>query len=851
MKLNLKKRLVAKSGKVKSVDFHPTFSWILLGLYNGSLSIYDYNTNAAVQYLEVTLYPIRACKFMAEKNYIICGADDKMIRVYNYNTMEKIKEFEAHSDFIRSIAVHYKEPLFVTSSDDSSIHLYDADNFSLIRSYDEHKDFVMKLAVNPKDYNMFASCSMDKKIKIWSFTAANSQLTLEGHLKGVGSIAFCPLNDKPYLASGADDYLIKIWDYTNKHCVFTFQGHEHNITALCFHPELPILISSAEDQVCKFWNINNNRLEDSKIFGYDVVWDISAQQDNNMIGLGCDEATLVFQLGSEQPLATFSQSQSKIIYSQQNNVFSINLKQIQGETKDGEIINILPKQLGSSDLYPSSISYSPNGRYFSILSDKEFIISTSGVYRSSCVGSCYDLSWNEGDSFVTKEGSTVKIYQELKEIKSFKPGYSFDKVFGGPLFAVKGEEAVYFYDCENAILIRRIDVEANKVIWNENRTRVALVCDDSTYILKVNYKEIENYIDSIVDGTAKADENGCEESFEAYYDIGERIVNGFFIEEVFVYQNEKNKINYSINEKIFPITTLSGKFYLLGYLQSTDRLYLINKHFELISYVFPFEFVNYQIAILNKEFDKAEKIVPNIPENYNEKIIAFLEKFNFNEISYRISKNPNQKFSLALKLKKLEDAWDIAKTENNPEKMKMVADLALELGEFSFAEKAMIAGNDYSGLLLYYSSIQDKEKLNQLAIKAKEHGIFNVSFSSFFQLNDLDSCLSILIDSKMYPEASIFCRTYCPSKLETVISKWNEKIEKEEENNRMSVKIVNPLNQKNKSNLESSENLNKEFYERVNNGTVDDMEKYLTFLSHDVYKDLLNNKTTSIDDIMK
>ena len=289
----------------------------------------------------------------------------------------------------------------------------------------------------------------------------------------------------------------------------------------------------------------------------------------------------------------------------------------------------------------------------------------------------------------------------------------------------------------------------------------------------------------------------------------------------------------------------------MGYLQSTDRLYLINKHFELISYVFPFEFVNYQIAILNKEFDKAEKIVPNIPENYNEKIIAFLEKFNFNEISYRISKNPNQKFSLALKLKKLEDAWDIAKKENNPEKMKMVADLALELGEFSFAEKAMIAGNDYSGLLLYYSSIQDKEKLNQLAIKAKEHGMFNVSFSSFFQLNDLDSCLSILIDSKMYPEASIFCRTYCPSKLETVISKWNEKIEKEEENNRMSVKIVNPLNEKNKSNLESSENLNKEFYERVNNGTVDDMEKYLTFLSHDVYKDLLNNKTTSIDDIMK
>ena len=98
MKLNLKKRLVAKSGKVKSVDFHPTFSWILLGLYNGSISIYDYNTQTSVQYLEVTTSPIRCVKFMPEKNYIICGADDKKISVYNYNSMEKVKEFEVLKD---------------------------------------------------------------------------------------------------------------------------------------------------------------------------------------------------------------------------------------------------------------------------------------------------------------------------------------------------------------------------------------------------------------------------------------------------------------------------------------------------------------------------------------------------------------------------------------------------------------------------------------------------------------------------------------------------------------------------------------------------------------------------------
>lgn len=851
MKLNLKKKLVAKSGKVKSVDFHPTFSWILLGLYDGILSIYDYNTQSSVQYLEVTGSPIRCVKFMPEKNYIICGADDKRVRIYNYNTMEKIKDFEAHTDFIRSIVIHYKEPLFLTSSDDNTIKLYDANNnFNLVRSYEEHKDYVMKIAANPKDFSMFASASMDKKIKIWSFNAPNSQLTLEGHTKGCGAVAFCPLNDKPYLASGSDDCTVKIWDYTNKHCVFTFKGHENNISALCFHPEFPILISASEDQTSRFWNVNTGKLEESKIFGYGVVWDIAAQPEYNIIGIGCDEATIAFQMGNEEPLVTFSASQSKIIYSSQNNIFSINLKQIQTETKDGEVIIIPPKQLGSSEVYPSAISYSPNGRYFSIVSDKEFIISTSGVYRSSCVGTCYNLSWNENDSFITKEGASVKIYKDLKEVNKFKPNFGFDSVFGGPLFILKTEDAIYVYDCENTIFIRKIDVTPKKIIWNEQKTLVALICNDGTYILSVNFKAIEDYIEEIVDGNSKGKENGCDDSFEVCYDINETIVTGFFINDVFVFQTSKNKICYSINEKIFQITTLSSNYFLLGYLQTTNKLYLMNKSFQLISYLFPYSFVKYQLAIIDKDFDNASKIFTTIPDEFNEKVINFLEKFGLNELSYSITKNVNQKFSLAIKLQKLDDAWEMAKSENNPEKMKMVADLAIELGEFSFAENAMKHGHDYSGLLLYYSSIQNRQKLKELGEEAKEKGLFNIAFSSFFQINDLEKCLALLFDSQRYPEAGIFCRTYLPNKIGEVLEKWNEKIEKEEENSRMSIRVVSPINEKNSSQFELCEKANEEFYAKVENGTFDDIEQFNKYYEYDIYAETSSGKEINVNNIM-
>jgi coatomer subunit beta' len=220
--------------------------------------------------------------------------------------MEKVKEFEAHSDFVRHILVHPRDPYILTCSDDQTIILWNINkDFAQERVYEEHKSYVFKVAINPKDYDMFASASMDKKVKIWSFKGTNSHLTLEGHAAGANTVTFCPLNDKPYLASGSDDRTIKIWDYTNRHCVFTFEGHEDNISSLLFHPELPILISGSEDRSCKFWNINTFKLEDTKQFGYDTIWDLACQNSLNMVALGCEEATLVVRMGSDVPLAVF------------------------------------------------------------------------------------------------------------------------------------------------------------------------------------------------------------------------------------------------------------------------------------------------------------------------------------------------------------------------------------------------------------------------------------------------------------------------------------------------------------------------------------------------------------------
>ena len=54
---------------------------------------------------------------------------------------------------------------------------------------------------------------------------------------------YCDAGDRPYLVSGADDKLAKVWDYQTKACVQTLEGHSHNVSAVCFHPELPVILT--------------------------------------------------------------------------------------------------------------------------------------------------------------------------------------------------------------------------------------------------------------------------------------------------------------------------------------------------------------------------------------------------------------------------------------------------------------------------------------------------------------------------------------------------------------------------------------------------------------------------------
>jgi len=215
LRLEIKRRLSARSERVKCVDFHPEEPWILSALFSGHIFIWNYQTRNLVKSFEASTLPLRCAKFIPQKEWIICGADDNCLRVFNYNTLERVAQWEAHADYIRGLAVHPTLPYVLSCSDDVLIKLWNWDNnWALAQTFEGHAHYVMQVEFNPKDTNTFASASLDNTVKIWGLNSNLAHFTLEGHRKGVNTVSYYRHGDRPYLASGIYIYL-KISHPTN------------------------------------------------------------------------------------------------------------------------------------------------------------------------------------------------------------------------------------------------------------------------------------------------------------------------------------------------------------------------------------------------------------------------------------------------------------------------------------------------------------------------------------------------------------------------------------------------------------------------------------------------------------
>ncbi|KAA8535000.1 hypothetical protein F0562_030003 [Nyssa sinensis] len=778
LRLEIKRKFVQRSERVKCVDLHPTEPWILASLYSGTLWILNYQSQTMVKSFEVTELPVRSAKFIACKQWVVAGADDMLIHVYNYNTMDKVKVFDAHTDYIRCVTVHPTLPYVLSSSDDMLIKLWDWDKGWLCTQiFEGHSHYVMQVTFNPKDTNTFASASLDRTIKIWNLGSPDPNFTLDAHLKGVNCVDYFTGGDKPYLITGSDDHTAKVWDYQTKSCVQTLEGHTHNVSAVCFHPELPVIITGSEDETVRIWHATTYRLENTLNYGLDRVWAVGCMKGSRRVVIGYDEGTIMVKIGREEPVASMDGS-GKIIWAKHNEIQIGNIKSVGAdyEVMDGERLPLAVKELGTCDLYPQSLKHNPNGRFVVICGDGEYIIYTALAWRNRSFGSALEFVWSsEGEYAIRESTLRIKIFSKtFQEKKNIRPTFSAEHINGGALLAMCSNDFICFYDWAECRLIRRIDVNVKNLYWADSGDLVAIASDSSFYILKYNRDIVSSYFDS----GRPVDEQGVEDSFELLHEINERIRTGIWVGDCFIYNNSSWRLNYCVGGEVTTMYHLDRPMYLLGYLANQSRIYLIDREFNVVGYTLLLSLIEYKTLVMRGDLEHANEILRSIPQEHYNSVACFLESRGMLEKALEVATDPDYRFDVAIQLGRLEIAKEIAIEAQSESKWKQLGELAMSTGKLEMAEECLLHGMDLSGLLLLYSALGDAEGISKLSSLAKQQGKNNVAFICLFMLGKLEECLQLLLESNRIPEAALMARSYLPSKVSEIVAIWRNDLNK-------------------------------------------------------------------------
>ena len=725
--------------------------------------------------------PVRCAKFIARKQWIIAATDDMQLRVYNYNTMEKVKEWEAHTDYIRYVEVHPNRPFVLSSSDDMSIKLWDWEkNFECIQVFEGHVHYVMMVKINPRDTNTFASASLDRTIKVWGLSTGSPHFSLEGnggHERGVNCVDYYPGGDKPYLLSGADDRLIKIWDYQTKACLQTLEGHSHNVTAVCFHPRLPLILSAAEDGTVRLWHSTTYRPESTLNYGLERAWCLSPTKDANKVAVGYDEGTVVLKLGNERPVASLDTNTGKLIWAQGHDIQTTSVRGVGNDIGDGEKVSLAAgRDLGACEVYPQNLQHNRNGQYIVVCGDGEFIIYTSQALRNKAFGSALDFVWSSqgtGNYAVRESGSRIKTFQNFKEHKQLSLNISSaDAIFGGACLAVTSSDCIVFYDWADASFLRKIDVVPRAVFWNEAGDGIVLACEDEYYVLRFSAEAVEA---AKASGDLDKLEDGVEGAFELEHTMNDKVRTGQWVGDCFLYTNSTGKLNYFVGGEVMTLCHMDHPMYLLGFVAKEDRVFLMDKAYNVFSHRVHVSVLNYQTAVVRGDFEAANSLLPSIPRSEHTAIARFLESQGFKEEALLVTQDLDHKFELAIDLRNLSVAHSVLRDSSTDgidvegieyqSKWRRLGDLALSHGRIDLAKMCSEKSGDLSGLLLLHSSAGDKDGMLKLGALAAAAGRWNVAFLAYFICGAVEQCIDLLVETQRIPEACFFARTYMPSRI--------------------------------------------------------------------------------------
>ncbi len=228
-------------------------------------------------------------------NILASGSDARTIRLWQLPNGEEIGCFSSHEGGVKSLAFSADSESLVSGDVKGMIYLWSIKQQALIQSFQGHKQAVNALLLNAQGQLM--SGSADKTVKVWNSQTTQTLVTLKDHQLGITAIAFHPT--LPLLATASLDRTIKFWDFTTFKVIKTWKKHTWAVRASAFSQDGKLLATGGDDNLILLWDVATGKIL-KEISGHSwTVTGLSFGQDGHiLISSSWDKTIKLWQIAT-------------------------------------------------------------------------------------------------------------------------------------------------------------------------------------------------------------------------------------------------------------------------------------------------------------------------------------------------------------------------------------------------------------------------------------------------------------------------------------------------------------------------------------------------------------------------
>merc|ERR1712227_1067540 len=751
-----------KSPRVKGLAFHPKRPWILSSLHNGCIQLWDYRMHTMIEKFEEHDGPVRGISFHNQQPLFVSGGDDYKIKVWNYKLKRCLFTLLGHLDYIRTVCFHQEHPWILSCSDDQTIRIWNWQSRSCVSVLTGHNHYVMSAQFHPAE-DMVVSASLDQTVRVWDITNLRAKNVsggpgessntgsrtqpggspqaldlfgtsdaivkhaLEGHDRGVNWACFHP--EMPLIVSAADDRQVKLWRMNDTKAweVDTCRGHYNNVSCCMFHPRQELILSSSEDKSIRVWDVAKRTGLQTFRRDHDRFWIMSAHPSLNLFAAGHDQGMIVFKLERERPAYA---SHGNLVYYVKEKY----LRQLDLTTSKDTPLMILRATTHKAPVYSMSYNAAENAV---LLCTRATNVenSTYDLYQVPKTSDASNPDQPEGKRssgltavWVARNCFAVLDRTHAIQIKNLKNEVTkkiqlngVDEIFqAGPgLLLLRDSEGITLYDVQQKRNLAQAKIAKVKyVVWSPDNSQVALLAKNQIMICNKKLEAMANITENIRVKSAAWDENGI-----LIYTTGHHIK--------YALPNGDHGIIRTLYVPIYISKVQGSKVFCLDR-EARPRILNID----------PTEF-RFKLALVNRKYEEVLHMVRNA-KLVGQSIIAYLQQKGYPEVALHFVKDDKTRFGLALECSNIDVALEAAKALDDKDCWERLGEAALLQGNHQVVEMCYQRTKNFDKLSFLYLITGNLEKLKKMMKIAEIRKDTSGQFQNSLYLGDVEERVKIL-----------------------------------------------------------------------------------------------------------